>query len=221
MCPACATPLAAGAYETHLRQAHRRYFFRGVHRPYNDTLAFLLNLLAGPTSDAEAWRALSVIAREDHGPRAELFLASALGGLLSRLEGERRAAAVEALAGLLASERNAGLTTALADNADEAPRRLALALVGRLPSPLDRRLWRPLRGLLADRRLPVERSSPPSTWRCARPGRDGPVVAASSANSSPASARPPASNGCASSSGASARRRPSTPFVRRSKSGCA
>src|ERR1700682_4572305 len=96
VCPECAAPLIASAYEAHLRQAHRLYFFRGVRRPYNDALAVLLNLVAGPAPDAEAWRALSTIAREDHGPRAALFLAAALGGLLARLDAEAQAAAVEA-----------------------------------------------------------------------------------------------------------------------------
>ena len=84
VCPECAAPLAAGAYEAHLRQAHRLYFFRGVRRPYNDALALLLNLLAGPEPDAEAWLTLSAIARDDHGPRAAPFLAAMLGGLAAR-----------------------------------------------------------------------------------------------------------------------------------------
>ena len=60
--------MAAGAYEAHLRQIHRLYFFRGVRHSYNDVFILLLNLLTGPKPDAEAWRALSVVAREDHGP---------------------------------------------------------------------------------------------------------------------------------------------------------
>ncbi|HMF13240.1 MAG TPA: hypothetical protein VKE94_13075, partial [Gemmataceae bacterium] len=97
VCPECLTSLRPTAFETHLRQVHRIYQFRGVRRSFNDTFAALLDALVAERSDADAWRTLEAIARENHGPRAEAFLASALGQLLSRVAAERRTAVVESL----------------------------------------------------------------------------------------------------------------------------
>ncbi len=178
VCPECAAPLAAGAYEAHLRHTHRLYFFRGVRHSYNDVFISLLNLLAGPKPDAEAWRVLSVIVREDHGPRAARFLAATLGGLLARVEGDRRDAAVEALADLLAAEGDARLTAALAADDEVPARRLALALLSRRP-PGDRRLARTLRRLLLDRRLPEEAQFTALAALMRSAGPDDPAVAKS------------------------------------------
>jgi len=90
VCPECAAPLAAPAYEAHLRQAHRLVFFRGRLLPHDDALALLLNLVAAPTPDAEAWRTLAALARADHNQRADAFLAATLGGLLARVGGADR-----------------------------------------------------------------------------------------------------------------------------------
>jgi uncharacterized C2H2 Zn-finger protein len=156
VCPQCAAPLTASAYEAHLHQAHRLVFFRGRFLPHDDALAFLLNLVAAPTPDAEAWRALAVLARADHGQRADAFLASTLGGLLARVGGKSRGAAVEAMATLLTEEGDASLTAALSGEGEIAARWLALALMPRLPMPFDPALLKPLRGLLVERGLPVE-----------------------------------------------------------------
>jgi hypothetical protein len=156
VCPECAAPLAAPAYEAHLRQAHRLVFFRGRLLPHDDALALLLNLVAAPTPDAEAWRTLAALARADHNQRADAFLAATLGGLLARVGGKRRGAAVEALASLLTEEGDAPLTAALSANGEIAARWLALALMPRLPMPFDAALLEPLSGLLLERGLPVE-----------------------------------------------------------------
>jgi uncharacterized C2H2 Zn-finger protein len=156
VCPECAATLAAPLYEAHLRQAHGLIFFRGRFLSHDDALALLLNLVAAPTPDAEAWRALAVLARADHGPRADAFLASTLGGLLARVGGKRRGAAVEALATLLTEGGDAPLTAALSRESEIAARWLALALMPRLPMPFDPALLEPLRGLLLERGLPLE-----------------------------------------------------------------
>ena len=70
VCPVCGARLAPGGYEVHLRQAHRLYLFRGARATYTETLALLLNLLAADPPDAEAWRVLATLMREEHGPRA-------------------------------------------------------------------------------------------------------------------------------------------------------
>ena len=170
VCPECAASLTAAAYESHLRQAHRLYFFRGVRRPYKDALALLLNLVAGPEPDAEAWRVLSAIAREDHGPRAAPFLAAMLGGLLARV------GSVEALADLLAPEGDAALTTALASASDVPARRLALAVLARRPR-IDALLLPTLHRLLLDRRLPVVEQFAALAALMRSAGPDGPAAA--------------------------------------------
>ena len=80
VCPECGATVAPAAYEGHLRQAHRLHAFRGQHRSYTETLALLLNLLAETPPDAEAWRILQTLMREEHGARAPTVLAALLGG---------------------------------------------------------------------------------------------------------------------------------------------
>jgi hypothetical protein len=152
LCPECG--VAVADLETHLRHVHRLYLFRGVHRSYNDAFALLLDALVAPRPDPHAWRTLSALAREDHGPRADAFLAAVIGQRLARLADDRRPAAVAGLAGLLAAAP-LGLAAALASDAEQAARELALSVFARRPSPFDPALIPPLRGLLLDRRLPV------------------------------------------------------------------
>src|SRR5690349_15335713 len=90
VCPECRTSFRPGAFETHLRQVHHVYQFRGVRRSFNDTFAALLEALIRDRPDAEAWRMLSAIAVENHGARADIFLAMTLGQLLTRVEADRR-----------------------------------------------------------------------------------------------------------------------------------
>jgi uncharacterized C2H2 Zn-finger protein len=156
VCPECGVPQAARAYEVHLRQAHRLIFFRGGRRPYNDTLALLLNLLAATPPDPEAWQALSALMREENGLRADMVLAALVGALLTRIDADHRGATVDGLADLLTREADARLTAALASDGEVAARQLALAIMARQPPPFDAALLQPLRALLLDRRLPVE-----------------------------------------------------------------
>src|SRR3954454_5787977 len=90
----CGEEIGSLALETHLRQRHHLYQFRGQRRSFNDTLAFLLQTLCTPPADPEAWQLLESIVREYHGPRAEHFLAASVAATLSRLEAEKRGPAL-------------------------------------------------------------------------------------------------------------------------------
>jgi hypothetical protein len=155
-CPECQLPFTAASLDAHLRQAHRVYPFRGVRRTFNDALAALLAALVSARPDPEAWHALAAIAGEEHGGRAELFLAATLGQALTRIPDDQRPGVTDALASVLAPMASPQLAAALASDAEPAARHLALALLGRTAPPLDPLLHPPLRGLLLDRRLPAE-----------------------------------------------------------------
>src|SRR5579885_2284644 len=90
LCPDCRAAFAPGQLDAHLRQFHQVYQFRGVRRSFNDTFAALLDALVLDPPDAEAWRLLSAIANENHGPRADIFLALTLNQLLTRVEPQRQ-----------------------------------------------------------------------------------------------------------------------------------
>jgi hypothetical protein len=152
LCPECSAPCAS--IETHLRQAHRVYVFRGTRRSYPETVALLLTLLASARPDPEAWETLSAIAGEDHGGRGDLFLASLLPGALDRLEEGRRPAATEGLGQTLAAARAVPLIALLASDDAATARHLALAALAHLEPPVPAVLHQPLRGLVLDRRLP-------------------------------------------------------------------
>src|SRR5579875_1242338 len=160
VCPECRTSFLPSVFETHLRQVHRIYQFRGVRRSFNDTFAVLLDALLADPPDAEAWRTLSAIAIENHGSRAPIFLARTLGQLLTRVAPERRAAIIDALGVLIGRQGATDLVLTLASDAEILARQLALAVFAYLPQPIDRLLLAPLRGLLLDRRLPLESKFP-------------------------------------------------------------
>jgi hypothetical protein len=156
ICPECQRVVPADTLDSHLRTAHRVYQFRGARRSYNETLVVLLNALLGARPDPVAWRTLDAIAREEHGARADFFLAATLGRLLARIAPERRPALVDSLGRLLATHGSAHLAAALASDNEPAARLLALTTVGRMSPPLDKVLLQPLEALLLDRRLPAD-----------------------------------------------------------------
>jgi hypothetical protein len=125
-------------------------------RPWDETLTALLAALMTPRPDWEAWRLLIENAGELHGPKADSIVATILGQALSRLANDARAVVVDALSRMLAFKERVGLVGALASDGELAARHMALMGIGRLPTPLDPSLLPPLRGLLLDRRLPVE-----------------------------------------------------------------
>jgi hypothetical protein len=155
-CPACRAAVPASGLERHLRLKHQLYTFRGLARPWNETLAALLAALMTPRPDWEAWRLLLEISREIHGPKTEAVVATTLGQALGRLNPEPQAVVAEALSRMLAFKERVSLVGALASDGETAARHLALLGIGKLPIPLDGSLLPPLRGLLLDRRLPVE-----------------------------------------------------------------
>jgi hypothetical protein len=156
VCPECRVSLRPSTFETHLRQVHRIFQFRGVRRSLNDTFAALLDALVLDRPDAEAWLTLSALAIENHGARADHFLALTLGQLLTRVSPQRRTEVVEALGVVIGRTGASGLARTLASDGEHNARHLALLVLAHLPSPLDAALIPPLRGLLLDRRLPVE-----------------------------------------------------------------
>jgi hypothetical protein len=152
-CPECGAPLGAEPLETHLRQRHRIYQFRGQRRSFNDTIATLLRAVCSPPADREAWLMLESIAREQHGPRADNFLATAVTATLERIEPERRGPALTAAAAAMLAGRNgAGLLLTLAGGTGLA-RQLALLLAGGWQTPLPEPAYASLRLLLLDRGL--------------------------------------------------------------------
>lgn len=156
VCPECRVSLRPSAFESHLRQVHRIYQFRGVRRSFNDTFAALLDALVLDRPDAEAWRTLSALAAEDHGARADIFLARTLTQLLTRHASADRPQVLAALGATIGRTAASGLAGTLASDAEMLARHLALWVIAHLPPPLDAALLPPLRGLLLDRRLPVE-----------------------------------------------------------------
>ncbi len=177
ICPECGAAPTAADYESHLREVHRLFLFRGARRPYTETLAHLLNLLTAVPPDADAWEMLTALMRREQGARASTVLAALLGALLTRVDGERGAAALDALAELLArDDDDARLTAALAAGAETTARRLALALIARQKPPFDPALLQPLRRLLLDRRLPpVEQFAALAALLCSA-GPDSPLA---------------------------------------------
>ena len=176
VCPECRTSFRPGLFEAHLRQIHRIYQFRGVRRSFNDTFAALLDALLLDPPDLEAWRTLSAIAAENNGPRADNFLAMTLGQLLTRAAPERRTAVVESLGALIGHGGATKLALTLASDAEILARQLALVVLANLPQPIDGVLIAPLRGLLLDRRLPVEPQLAALAAMLHTVGGDGPLA---------------------------------------------
>jgi uncharacterized protein YbaR (Trm112 family) len=156
VCPECRAALRADTFDSHLRQVHRIYQFRGVRRSFNDTFAALLDALVLDRPDPEAWRTLSALAVENHGPRADIFLATTLGQLMTRIPVEYRGEAIASLGALIGRGGALNLALTLASDAEILARHLALTVLANLPQPIDAVILPPLRGLLLDRRLPVE-----------------------------------------------------------------
>jgi hypothetical protein len=156
VCPECRASLIPSAFEAHLRQAHRIFQFRGVRRSFADTLAALIDAISGYSPDPEAWRVLSAIAVEEHGPHADRFLARTLSQLLTNLPTSSRESTFLSLSALLARSYAAGLTMELASDPQLLVRHFALYVIAKLPTPFDLALVPSFRGLLLDRRLPVE-----------------------------------------------------------------
>lgn len=176
VCPECRNAVPASAFESHLRRIHQIYQFRGVRRSFNDTFAVLLDALVLDRPDAEAWRTLSDIAAENQGPRSDVFLAMSLGQLLTRVPEERRPALIDSLGEVIGRSGATGVALTLASHDEILARQLALAVLAHLPQLIDHILVTPLRGLLLDRRLPVESQFAALAAMLRTVGSDGPLA---------------------------------------------
>lgn len=176
VCPECQSPIRPSNFEAHLRQVHQVYQFHGVRRSFNDTFAALLDALVLELPDPEAWRNLSAIAVENHRSRADNFLAMTLGQLLTRVAAERRTNTIEALGAIIGRDGSTGLALTLTSDAEILARQLALQVVANLPHPIEPVLLAPLRGLLLDRRLPLEGQFAALAAMLRTFGDDGPLA---------------------------------------------
>ncbi len=154
-CPVCGERVAAGQVEAHLRQKHQIFQFRGERRSPADTIAHLLSLVCKPPSDREAWQTLYAVAREQHGPGADRFLAASVAAALERVPAEQRDAAMLAFAGSILGGDVASFVAALAAEKSPPAQLLTLNLAARWPGPVPSALIPAYQPLLADRRLPA------------------------------------------------------------------
>jgi hypothetical protein len=153
VCGVCGTRLPPGHLDAHFRHAHQLYAFRGRHRPLQETLHAMLRALRRPASAAEAWAALTAVARDTYGPGADVFLAASASQALARARPERREAALAATARAIAArEGGPRLLAVLAADPEPTARQLALELAAALPPPLPADLLAAVGPLLADRR---------------------------------------------------------------------
>jgi hypothetical protein len=158
-CTECAARVRAADMETHLRRAHAVFSFRGVRRTFQESRAFLLGAVCGPSPDYAAWKGLEEVAQDRHGPKAPRRLASWLGrhlrGLPRAQRGQAAGSAAEAISAagsgpdlvrcLVAPPRSPGQPS--------ARRLLALEIVARMPPSLARTLIDTVKPLLADKHV--------------------------------------------------------------------
>jgi hypothetical protein len=156
-CPECRAPVAPPQLGPHLRQAHGYQFYRGLWRSPTAAAEDALAALVSPQPDPAAWPVLAAAVHELYGPRGVFALATSLGTALEYLPEADREDAVQAVAAVVAaSNPGAALPAALASDDLTAAHHLSLALLARLPPPLDPLLFQPAQSLLLDRRLPAE-----------------------------------------------------------------
>jgi hypothetical protein len=123
--------------------------------PQRETTAALLAAVLRTRPDPSAWSRLTARARAKHGLKGDRALAVRLSSALARRSPRKRQGIIDAVAPLLTIEPSAGLTAALAEGPEAAGHHLALAAIACWPGPLDPLLNQPLRGLLAERGLPM------------------------------------------------------------------
>jgi hypothetical protein len=160
-CPHCGLPVPRVDLETHLRQAHRIFQFRGQMRSLEETLAVLVDAVCSRRGDPLAWPTLQAIGREEHLASADQYLATALAQKLGGMPPAKLERALPATAERIAAvPGTTGLARALAAAPPSAWQvvafDLALAIAQRLPAPLDGGLVEAIRPLVGERRLPAE-----------------------------------------------------------------
>jgi hypothetical protein len=123
-------------------------------RPLHETVAGLLAALCHPRPLAGAWTQLAQIVREEHGPRADAFLATALSQSLARLPENQRGNALTAVAEVIVDDPDTvRLIPLLSAEPSDPARHLAIALANLMPPPLEHNALLALRSLLLDQRL--------------------------------------------------------------------
>jgi hypothetical protein len=173
-CSECGAAVGRAQLAGHLRQKHRIYQVGGVRRSLNETLAVLLAGLCSPRPLAGSWTQLAEIVREEQGPRADAFLAAAVGQALARLPDKQRGEALTAVADTLAADpESRRLIPLLAADPDGSGRLLAIALANLLPPPLERDALLGLRSVLLDQRLPPEVQMATAAILLRTTGREG------------------------------------------------
>lgn len=156
-CPECHSPVGPNQLGPHLRQAHGYQFLHGLWRSPAAAAQDAVAALVSTRPDPAAWPVLAAAVHELHGPRGVFTLATSLGAALERLPDAERDEAVQAVATVVAgSNPGPALPAALASDEVTASHHLALAVLARLPPPLDPLLFQPAQSLLLDRRLPAE-----------------------------------------------------------------
>ena len=155
LCPVCGESLVASQVETHLRQRHQIYQFRGERRSPADTVTHLLTLVCKSPGDRDAWQTLQAILREQHGSGADRCLAASLAATLARIPADRREQAMIALGGSMLGTDVTSAVAAIAAEKDPLAQQLAIALAMRWPGPLPAALIPAYVPLLSDRRLPA------------------------------------------------------------------
>jgi hypothetical protein len=184
-CSECGAAVGRAQLAGHLRQKHRIYQVGGVRRSLNETLAVLLAGLCSPRPLAGAWTQLAEIIREEQGPRADAFLAAAVGQALARLPDKQRGEALTAVADAVAADPESPRLIPLlaADTSStegrqggDAPRHLAIALANLLLPPLERDVLLGLRSLLLDRRLAPDMQTAATAILLRSTGREGPAA---------------------------------------------
>jgi hypothetical protein len=156
-CPECSAAVPGSQLETHLRQAHHIYQFRGVRRSQHETIAILLRAICDAKPEFEAWETLEGLAQDEYGSQAPSFLAVRISQELATLRGEKRTSAHEAVADVVAASGNGPQMAAIwASSQEPATRHLALNVITRLPPPLSSQLVVAVQPLLARKRAPKE-----------------------------------------------------------------
>ena len=102
-CPECAARVPAGELETHLRQAHQVFQFRGVRRSYAATREAMLDALFASSFDPNLWRQAESLAVDRHGEQADRRFATWLCLRLKRLPRPDRPTLMPQVAGVAAA----------------------------------------------------------------------------------------------------------------------
>jgi hypothetical protein len=160
-CQLCGALVPRAWLETHLRQEHRVYQFRGEIRSRADTLTALLDAVCRRRPDPQAWPMLEAIEREENPELAGAHLAALLGQRLQRIAADKQPRVLTAVAEAIAASPGAAqIVVALASAAESAWQplayQLAMEIAGHLPVPLDQTVLDSLQPRIADRRLPGE-----------------------------------------------------------------